>query len=256
MVRAALLALAASAAILVAAGLPASARGGDGPEPAVEEVKIPRPAGTPLAATLHHARQWGKTAVVMSPGQGGGRERPIVKRTAEMLAASGFVVVRFDWSFFTAGGKTPSEDFAAEVADLDAAVAYARAISGVTRVLLAGKSLGVIAIGERLAKHPDDAAGLLLLTPPLRLGDEPWKGAANLLRSKVPTMLLVGDHDDLCPLPVLFEHASKCDIPPRVVVVPGDHGLAKSKDDPKETDANTALAAAATSLWALRFAGP
>lgn len=241
------------AGLLVAA--PArTARGGDAP-PAVESVKVATARGVALEATLHRPAKANGTAVVLAPGQTGGRDRPIVKRTAEGLAAAGFTVLRFDWAYFTAKGK-PAEDLAPEVADLDAAVAHAKKLPGVSKVLLGGKSLGVMAIVERLAKTPDDAAALLLLTPPLLLGDTPWPGADRLAETTVPVLLVAGDHDPLCPLPTLYAFAARCKAPPRVVVVPGDHGLAKAKGDESETDDNVALCAAAAVLWARRLAAP
>ena len=48
--------------------------------------------------------------------------------------------------------------------------------------------------------------------------------------------------------------AAKATTAPRIVVVPGDHGLAKAKGDDSETDENIDLCAAAAVLWAKRLA--
>jgi predicted alpha/beta-hydrolase family hydrolase len=235
-------------------GAAPAARGGD-TVPAAEVLKIPAGGGT-LEATLHRPAKANGCGVVLAPGQGGGRERPLFKRTAEGLATAGFTVLRFDWTFFTAKGQ-PSEAFAAEAADLDAAVRHVRALPGIAKLLIAGKSLGTLATAARLAAKPDDAAGLLMLTPALVQDDAgtPFPGIERLFGTRVPVVMVAGDHDPLCPLPLLYRLAEKATSPPRIVVVPGDHGLAKARGDDSETEDNVGLAVAAVVLWARRLAG-
>jgi predicted alpha/beta-hydrolase family hydrolase len=246
----------ATAALATIVSLAGSARGGD-TTPAVEVVKVPTARGVTLEASLHKPAKPNGIAIAMAPGQGGGRERPVVKKTSEALAAAGFTVVRFDWAYFTAK-KEPSEDLSTEVADLDAAVDFAKKLPGVTKVIVAGKSLGTVAAVKRLERKQEDPAALLLLTLPLAMGDEaatPREGMDSLLRTQIPTLVVVGDHDPLCPLAMLYAFAAKSATPFRVVVVPGDHSLAKAKGDESETDENVGLCAAAAVLWARRFVG-
>jgi dienelactone hydrolase len=234
--------------------VPPAARGGE-PAAAVEVVRIPAGKGA-LEATLHRPAKPNGCAVALAPGQSGGRERSIPKRTAEGLAAAGFLVVRFDWTFFTAKGQ-PSPDLSAEAADLDAAIQYARALPGVTKVLVAGKSLGTLAAAVRLVDRPEEVAGFLLLTPALVQNDKGdlFPGCERLFASKVPTVMVAGDHDPLCPLGLLYRLAEKASPPPRIVVVPGDHGFAKARGDDSQSGDNIGLAVAATVLWARRIAG-
>jgi len=230
------------------------ATGGD-PAASTEVVRIP--VGTSnLDATLHRPAKSNGCAVVVAPGQSGGRERPLPKRTADALAAAGFTVLRLDWRFFTAKG-TPSEDYSAEAADLDAAIGHARSLPGITKILVAGKSLGTLATAARLATKPDDVAGLLMLTPALVQDDAgtPFAGIERLFRTRIPTLIVAGDHDPLCPLAALYRLADKATVAPRIVVVPGDHGLSKARDDNSETDDNVALAVSAVVLWARRMSG-
>jgi predicted alpha/beta-hydrolase family hydrolase len=250
--RALAAALSVSAVVLLAG----SARGGDA-SPVVESVKVSTARGVKLEASLHRPAKPNGCAVVMASGQGGGRERAVPKRTSEALAAAGFTVVRFDWAYFTAKGE-PSADLATEIADLDGAVAFARGLEGVTKVIVAGKSLGTMVAIARLEQKPDDAAALLLLTLPLTQGDPAAtarEGMDGLLHTKIPALVVVGDHDPLCPLPVLYAYAAKAQTPFRVVVVPGDHSLAKAKGDESETEENVGLCASAAVLWARRFVG-
>ena len=249
-------AVVASLSFAAVVSLAGAARGGDA-KPVVESVQVPTPRGVPLEASLHRPAKANGCAVVMASGQGGGRERPVTKRTSEALAAAGFTVVRFDWAYFTLKGE-PSADLATEVADLDGAVAFAHGLAGITKVIVAGKSLGTMVAIARLEKKPDDMAALLLLTLPLTQGDAAGTARAGmdgLLGTKIPTLVVVGDHDPLCPLPVLYAYAARAQTPFRVVVVPGDHSLAKAKGDESETEDNVGLCAAAAVLWARRFIG-
>src|SRR5262245_15015350 len=127
---AASLAFASSFAVVALAFVATQARGGDDKPAAsaVEAVKIPDERGVALEASLHPPAKksaCNAVAVVIAPGQGGGRERPVSKKCAEAFAAAGFPVVRFDWAYFTAK-KEPSKDLATEVSDLEAAIAFAR----------------------------------------------------------------------------------------------------------------------------------
>jgi predicted alpha/beta-hydrolase family hydrolase len=234
-------------------------------EPAgkVETKEIPNGEGPPLQATVNLPAKANGCGVVLASGQGGGRERPVVKVTAEALAAAGFTVVRFDWPFFTAGRKQPSEDLSAEADALDRAIAWTRSLPGVRKLLVGGKSLGVMTIGVRVAQEAEDLAGLLLLTPPLVLDDQPWTGAETVARTKVPVLVVCGDADPLCSLTQLYAWAGTFESAPRLVVVPGTHGLTtppgpdgKPAPGSEERDReNVALCASAVVTWARRFVG-
>jgi predicted alpha/beta-hydrolase family hydrolase len=246
---------AAAAAAFVAAAVGAGAvRGGEGTPGAV--VTIPTKRGTQIVASVHEPAKPNGVAVVLAPGQGYHRELPLMRRSAEALAAAGFRALRFDWGYYTAKGE-PSDDLSAEVDDVDAAVAYARGLPGVSKVVLAGKSLGCLVALARAARTPGDLAGLLLLTPPTAARDTPARAAAldGWGSVELPSLVVVGDRDPLCDLAGLYASLASSKVPPRVVVVPGDHGLARSKDDRSETDDNVGLAVAAVVLWTRRFTG-
>src|SRR5262245_8630812 len=150
------LAVLSRASLAVVAAL---ALGGDPAGPA--DVKIPTKRGAELEATVHRPAKGNGVAVVLAPGAGYHRGLPLMKRSAEALAEAGFVAVRFDWAYFTAKGQ-PQDDLAPEVADLDAAVAFARKQEGVTKVIVAGKSLGSMVTIRWGKTHKDDAAAFAL----------------------------------------------------------------------------------------------
>lgn len=242
--------------LLMAAAL-AAQPGARAEEPAagVEEVQI-KVGAARLEASLHRPAKPNGCGVVVAPGQSGGRARAIPTRLAEGLTAAGFTVLRLDWRFFTAKGQ-PSEGYAAEAEDLGAALQHLRSLPRITRVLVAGKSLGTLATAARLASAGVGADGLLMLTPALVQDEKgtPFPNVERLFETELPTVLIAGDHDPLCPLATLYNLVARAARPPPLVVVPGDHGLSKSREDASETDDNVALAVSATVLWAQRMAG-
>jgi len=136
-------------------------------------------------------------------------------------------------------------------------IAYAGGLEGIRRVIVAGKSLGSVAVLLRAERKPDDLAGVALLTLPIH-----WPGQAGKIvpeaekvkKLKVPVLIVCGDNDDLCAPRALYGLAASCESAPTVVIVPGDHGL-KEGDDAEKEQENVALAAHAFTVWAKRRAG-
>lgn len=242
----------ASLALLVLAG--ALARGGD--PAATADMDIPTTRGVALKATVHRPAKGNGFAVVLAPGGGYHRGAPLMKRGAESLAEAGFVAVRFDWAYFTAKGQ-PADDLAPEVADLDAAVAFAKRQEGVTRVLVAGKSLGSMVTTKWGQAHKDAAAAFALLTPPMNDADNP-AGISRELdgfeKLGDRTLIVLGSADPQCDLAVLYRALSTTGSRQRVVVVPGDHGLGEGGRDTPETLENVELAVRNLVVWAKRRA--
>jgi predicted alpha/beta-hydrolase family hydrolase len=240
----------AALALLAVAG--AFALGGDPAGHA--DVDIPTPRGVALKATVHRPATGNGAAVVLAPGQGYHRGLQLMTKGAQALADAGFVAVRFDWAYFTAKGE-PSADLATELADLDAAVAFAKKQEGVTRVLVAGKSLGSAVTVKWGAAHKDAAAGFALLTPPLSDPDDPTGMDARMTGFEKlgdSTLLVVGDNDSLCDLAVLYRALNTTGSRQRVVIVPGDHGFVEGARDSAETAENVDLVVRNLVVWAKR----
>lgn len=222
----------------------------------VETVSIATVRGPRLEATLHRPAKPNGVAVVLAPGQEYHRGMPILLRGAEGLAAAAFTALRFDWAYFASRGN-PSADLANERDDLEAVIGFVRALPGIKKVVLAGKSQGSMVVLARAASNPEDLAGLALLTLPLHA---PGSAALytetqtmRLLDLQVPSLVVSGDADRLASLPVLYGLLAKATNPPRLVVVPGGHGFEKSKDDSSQTADNVSLAVSALVLWCRRF---
>ncbi len=221
-----------------------------------EEVSIPTPRGVKLKGTVDAPTKPNGGAVVLAAGRGYHGGLPLLKACAERLAAEGFFVVRFEWAYFTAK-KEPAPDLSTEIEDLEAAITCARKIEGVRKVIVAGKSLGSVAALLRAEKKSDDLSGIALLTLPVHQPGEPAKTlpeAEKVASLKLPVLILCGDHDELCNPSAIYALAATCEIPPTVVIVPGDHGLKEGDDAAKEQE-NVALAAHALAVWAKRRLG-
>jgi predicted alpha/beta-hydrolase family hydrolase len=249
-----LLTVAAVAAICMAPFAPPAHSQQAGAGSVVAEIAIPTARGVNLAANIHRPAVSNGAVVVLAPGQGYHRDLPLMKRSAELFAEAGFTAVRFDWAYFTAKGQ-PADDLATEVADTDAAVAFAKKLAGVKHVFLAGKSLGSIVAAKWAVAHPKDLAGLALLTLPIHDPADPAMAAARAAPARaVPYEALVvcGDADPLAPRKELYAFCAAMERTPQLVVVPGDHGFNGPKKDEAEKLENVELAARALVVWAKR----
>ena len=217
------------------------------PAPTLE---TPRGARIPYLVDLP-ASPGKAPALVLAPGQGYHMRRPLLERVAGEAARAGFVAVRFDWAYLAAKGS-PSEDLSAELEDLGAVLAWARADARIdpARIYLAGKSLGSIVAYRRFQADPALRA-LLLLTPVFPDLDTAREAYPDLPALGRPAVVVVGDADRLCPAARLHEVLGATAIP--VVGVAGDHGLNSGPaDDPAWSTRNAAnvdAAAAMVAYW-------
>ena len=103
------------------------------------EAKITTEDGRIVEVSTHNPE--GKIAqssaiLVIAPGQGYHREKPLVKQLAVEAAAQGYIAVRFDWSYCKLDKATkkctgnPSDDLIPEGKDLTAVVNYAKNLPG------------------------------------------------------------------------------------------------------------------------------
>jgi predicted alpha/beta-hydrolase family hydrolase len=220
----------------------------------VEEVVIPTARGAKLFATLHRPRRPNGSALLLAPGQGYDRTKPLLARSAERLAAAGFVALRFDWADTPEKGR-PSPDLSAETADLDAAARFLARAAGCERILLGGKSLGSLVAARWAVENPAAVAGLALLTLPVNDPQDPsrpFDSRETLLRLPLEPLIVCGDSDPLADRNALYRLAARMEAPPRVVVLPGDHGFAGPSKDAAETAENVDAVAGVLLLWARR----
>ena len=198
-------------------------------------------------------------AAVVAPGQGYHMELPAIQQTARALVERGFVVYRFNWSYWVRQPKgAPSADLSVEVRDIQRVLAKARADRRVDakRVVVVGKSLGSLVAW--LAFRAD--ASLLaaaLLTPVC--GEQvvgagaPSAIAANypgLSQESRPVFFALGNIDPVCEPKVLYRYASTAAGSVRINVVSGDHGFNAATKDGASLARNVGMVAAATAEFA------
>jgi predicted alpha/beta-hydrolase family hydrolase len=227
--------------------------------PAKTDVEIGTARGVKIRAALHRPAKGNGAAVVIAPGKGFPAKTPLLATCAERLAEAGFAVVHFDYAYYAVKDGKPAADLAPEMADMEAAIEYAKKLDGVSKVILSGKSLGSVIALDWANRHPNDLAGLALLTYVVNLQDKPdemAEQAKELFDCPYPALVINGLEDGYSTPRVLYEVASKCKKPPHVVVVPGDHGMAPKSKDAAETAENCELAARAFVVWAKRTIAP
>ncbi len=232
--------------------------GADEKAAGTEEVGIPTPRGVELVGVLHRPAAFNGVAVVIGSGRGYHKDLPLLVRTAEELQKKGFIALRFDWAYFTAKGKH-APDLSTELEDLEAAMSYARGLDGVKKLYLAGKSLGSVAAAMRANKKTDDIDGLILLTFPIHSPGKPdgevFDETKKIAKYPKPVMLVIGDADPYSELAALYRYAAGFEHgAPRLVIVPGDHGLQGPEKNEDRTAENCDLAARGVALWASRWA--
>lgn len=120
--------------------------------------------GTDCAATLYRDESPGpeRPCVVLCAGFSGTQDTPSVIAAATAFAEAGCVAMTFDYRSFGASGGEPRQvaDIEGQLADIAAAVAYARAQPGVdaARIVLWGSSLGGGHVVTAAARDPRIAA--------------------------------------------------------------------------------------------------
>jgi dienelactone hydrolase len=186
--------LAASALILLFAGIPAAAAGSVTGTPAT----IAAPDGTKLAVTYYAGDKPGPGILLLHQCN---RDRSSWKTLAESLARNGFHVLTMDYrGYGESGGKrhldlpiNEQTRLTAEVwpGDVDAAFAYLRAQPGVTRIYGAGgASCGVNQSIQLSRRHPEVRSLVLLSGGTDRAGREHLK-----TKPSPPLMIAAADDD-------------------------------------------------------------
>ena len=215
-------------------------------------IQLTSEAGRTLIANLHRPSGQTLGGATVACGRAYHREKPLMQRAAQALAAAGLLTIRFDWGFFT-DDREASPERRAEIAELDLVADHLRSQPGVTDLLLLGKSFGSVVSAHHANSHPDVKA-VALLTPPIHAPGEPgkpWPGAEQLQAIDQPSLVICGGSDPWCNLTSLYRFCSQSRAAPRVVVVPGDHDLEDQGSSKSADSVDLAMAALAT--WTRRW---
>jgi predicted alpha/beta-hydrolase family hydrolase len=152
--------------------------------------------------------------ILLSHGSGSGPDAIKVSALAALARARGWHTERPDYRTDDARGYAAS--VAPRLARLRAAIAACDAPP-----LLVGSSMGAFVSALASLQHP--VAGLFLLATPPAI---PGFDAALDLREGVPTLLIHGARDELCPLHAIADFATRRRLP--LEVLDDDHRLGAS----------------------------
>jgi predicted alpha/beta-hydrolase family hydrolase len=152
--------------------------------------------------------------ILLSHGSGSGPDAIKVSALAALARSRGWHAQRPDYRADDALGHAGS--VAPRLARLRAAIAACA-----TPPLLVGSSMGAFVSALASLEHP--VAGLFLLATPSAI---PGFATALDLREGVPTRLIHGARDELCPLDAIVEFAARRQLP--LEVLDDDHRLGAS----------------------------
>lgn len=164
-------------------------------------------------------------ALVLLPGQSYHKDLRLLKHLALRAVKQGFVVLRFDWSFFYNKEKSPSRNLAREEADLAAVMKFVRESPRIRqdRVYLAGKSLGSI-LASKSFQEQKSLRGLVLLTPVMKSAEHGNRFYGGVLEDSRPRLVVHGAQDSFSGMKTVkefFMDSESLD----VLTLPGNHSL-------------------------------
>jgi uncharacterized protein len=170
-----------------------------------------------LYAASTQASQIGAVVCHPHPLYGGEMHNNIVTALIQAFQQAGIATVRFNFRGVGRSGGSHDQG-SGEVEDVKAAVTYLLSRQSVATVVVAGYSFGSM-VGLRAGAADDRVHKLIGVALPMGFSDPSF-----LLSSAKPKLLISGDNDNYCPLPVLNEFFAKLIEPKTLVTVAGaDH---------------------------------
>lgn len=178
------------------------------------------------------ARGEGSGGVIIThphPLYGGTMDNNVVWTAAQAFQARGWTTLRFN---FRGVGLSTGEygEGLAEMADIQAALSFLGSqVAGPKYVV--GYSFGAAVAGRALLQGVS-AAGIIMIAPPIAFMD-----MAFLPRVPRLGLIVVGDRDEFCPLPLLAEMfaAQPADRRPEIKVVSGASHFFAGREKPLYT---------------------
>jgi uncharacterized protein len=154
-------------------------------------------AGPPVRGFLHTPSEASGNALIITHGAGANCQAPLLRSLADAFSSAGYLVLRCDLPFRQKRPHGPPSPATAEQDQaglLRAVEVLRRQASG--QVFLGGHSYGGRQASMLLAKNPDAAAGLLLLSYPLHPPRKPEQlRTAHLPELRTPALFVHGERD-------------------------------------------------------------
>jgi uncharacterized protein len=189
----------------------------EGPEGPLESQLLVPPRPRPGAGLVCHPH----------PLHGGTMHTKAVYRAARALEATGLPVLRFNFRGVgrSAGRSTGGP---AEREDVRATLAWLELLAPNQPLVVGGFSFGSW-VGLEVARAVPQVVALIGIAPPLALYDFTF-----LHGEQRPVLLIAGDHDPFCPVPLLDSFAARLGPRTRRVVLHGAEHLLVTHLDPLE----------------------
>jgi predicted alpha/beta-hydrolase family hydrolase len=154
--------------------------------------------------------------VILSHGSDTGPDATKVSVLAKVAESMGWTTERPDYR---------EDDKLGHAASIEPRIArlHQRIVASATPPVLVGSSMGAFVSG--LASLEVPVAGLFLLAAPALI---PGSDLAFDVRLDVPTLMIHGWHDDVCPLDEIYEFAGRRELP--LLILDDDHRLSAHID--------------------------
>lgn len=164
-------------------------------------------------------------AVLISHGAGGNMRTPLLVKTAERLAAVGFMTLRWNFGYTTRGGA-PSAAGKRERPEMIAAISHLEQLAPGKPIVLLGKSFGG-RVSTFIVQDVKAVAGFVFYGLPIQSMSAKGKPRdwSHLSQLMGRVLFITGDKDKLCPLADLETVQKNIVVPFESIVVPGDHSF-------------------------------
>lgn len=170
--------------------------------------------------------------VIIAPGRKLHKDSNIIVEIADHMSKQGWVVIRFNWSFYTNNTSSPYEGmdaFPEQLEDVTKVILIAQNDARVQKdnISLLGKCLGSI-VAWHYMQHIEDheIKSIILLTPIFKTKELIDVYYPTIKELKVPILIIVGNNDEMnCKLPLLYKFFAEKPSFAEICVIDGDHLL-------------------------------
>lgn len=222
---------------------------------ATVNVKIPTPRGSDVNVQIHAPAGSNLPALIIAPGASCNSKGPLFESLGVKGIEKNFAVFRFEWSYCETSKPTPSDKLKNEIEDMAAVLEFTKTYPSIdpTKIIIAGKSMGS-GVAYKIFLSHSELKAIALLTPicsyttddnnnplpaPVSVCDQ---GYPNLKDGSRPVLMTMGNKDDACVLPILFDFLKDSKGNIQTFVAGGDHGFrifdAEGKLDSVKTQNN------------------
>ncbi len=233
---------------------------------AAENVQVHTPRGTDVTVTLHIPTGSSLPALVVAPGTSCNSKGPLFETIGINGLEKHYAIFRFEWSYCGTASEHPSAGLKNEIEDMTTVLEFAKKQASIdpSKIVIAGKSMGSGVAYRIFSQHPELKAAALLtpicsyttdendkpLPEPVSVCDRSYP---HLKEDPRPILMTMGNQDENCVLPVLFDFLKDSKGNIQTFVAGGDHGFqiydGSGQIDPLKTENNIATVANVLFNW-------